>query len=259
MATDQTTDVAMPLELIATAASGTEAVVKRELAALGYTARIVTPGRLLFRGDEAAICRTNLWLRAGERVLIQLGSFPAADFGALFDGTAALPWEKWLPPNAEFPVDGRSHKSQLSSVPACQKIVKRAVVERLRKAHGVDLLPETGPRCAIEVSIREDIATLTLDSTGVGLHKRGYRRLVGEAQLRETLAATLVQLSFWRPAACWSTRFAARARFPSRPHSSAATLHRGCVASLPPRAGPHLTRDIGNRLAKKPAPRFGHR
>ncbi len=188
-----------PLELIATAAAGTEAIVKRELAALGYTARTVTPGRLLFHGDAVAICRTNLWLRVAERVLIRVGTFPATDFGQLFDGTAARAWEQWLPRDAEFPVDGRSHHSQLSSVPACQRIVKRAIVERLRTAHATEELPETGPRYSIEISLRDDVATLTLDTTGVGLHKRGYRPLVGEAQLRETLAAAMVQLSFWRP------------------------------------------------------------
>ena len=191
-------EAAQPLELLATAAAGTEAVVKRELAALGYEARGTTPGRLAFRGDLSAICRANLWLRAGERVLIQMGSFPATDFGALFDGTAAIEWERWLPPDAEFPVQGRSHQSQLSSVPACQRIVKRAIVKRLQESHHADTLPETGPRFAIEVSLRDDVATLTLDTTGVGLHKRGYRSLVGEAQIRETLAAVLVQLSFWR-------------------------------------------------------------
>jgi 23S rRNA (guanine2445-N2)-methyltransferase / 23S rRNA (guanine2069-N7)-methyltransferase len=189
----------MTLELIATAASGTEAVVKRELAGLGYEARTITPGRLLFTGDESAIARANLWLRAGERVLILMGSFPAIDFGLLFDGVAALPWEQWLPRDAEFPVQGRSHGSQLSSVPACQRIVKRAIVKRLQEAYHAEELPETGPLCSIEISLRDDLAMLTLDTTGVGLHKRGYRRLVGEAQLRETLAAVLVQLSFWRP------------------------------------------------------------
>jgi 23S rRNA (guanine2069-N7)-methyltransferase / 23S rRNA (guanine2445-N2)-methyltransferase len=132
-------------------------------------------------------------------VLLHVGSFPAADFGALFEGTAALPWEAWLPPDAEFPVDGRSHGSQLSSVPACQRIVKRAIAKRLQEAHGADHLPESGARYAIEVSLRDDVAMLTLDTTGVGLHKRGYRRLVAEAQLRETLAAAMVQLSYWRP------------------------------------------------------------
>ncbi len=187
------------MDLIATAAAGTEAVVKRELAALGYEARVVTPGRLLFQGDAAAICRTNLWLRTGERVLIQMATFPAADFDALFDGTAAVAWETWLPRDAEFPVNGRSHHSQLTSVPAIQRSVKKAIVERMRRAHHVENLPETGPRCAVEISIRDDVAALTLDTTGVGLHKRGYRRLVSEAQLRETLAAVLVQLSYWRP------------------------------------------------------------
>jgi 23S rRNA (guanine2445-N2)-methyltransferase / 23S rRNA (guanine2069-N7)-methyltransferase len=192
-------DQSLPYDLIATAASGTEAIVKRELAALGYTARTTTPGRLLFRGDAAAICRTNLWLRVAERILIRVGSFPAGDFDALFDGTMALPWEQWLPRDAEFPVRGRSYRSQLSSVPACQRSVKRAIVERLRKAHNAEILPETGALYSIEVGLRDDEATLTLDTTGVGLHKRGYRPLVGEAQLRETLAAALVQLSFWRP------------------------------------------------------------
>ena len=137
-------DESLPYELIATAASGTEAIVKRELVVLGYTARTTTPGRLLFRGDAAAICRTNLWLRVAERILIRVGSFPAADFDALFEGTMALPWELWLPRDAEFPVHGRSHRSQLSSVPACQRSVKRAIVERLLKAHGTETLPETG-------------------------------------------------------------------------------------------------------------------
>jgi 23S rRNA (guanine2445-N2)-methyltransferase / 23S rRNA (guanine2069-N7)-methyltransferase len=187
------------LELIATAASGTEAVVRRELAALGYEARTMSPGRLMFPADPLAIARANLWLRSGERLLVHVGSFPATDFGVLFDGTAALPWEAWLPASAEFPVSGRSNRSQLSSVPACQRIVKRAIVKRLQEAHHVEELPENGPRFAIEISLREDVATLTLDTTGIGLHKRGYRSLVAEAQLRETLAATLVQLSFWRP------------------------------------------------------------
>jgi 23S rRNA (guanine2445-N2)-methyltransferase / 23S rRNA (guanine2069-N7)-methyltransferase len=187
------------LELIATAAAGNEAIVKRELAALGYSARTMAPGRLAFAGDQAAVCRANLWLRAGERVLIHAGSFAAADFGQLFDGTAAIEWEAWLPRDAEFPVQGRSQRSQLSSVPACQRIVKRAIVKRLQEAYGAAELPESGPRFSIEITLRDDVATLTLDTTGVGLHKRGYRRLVGEAQLRETLAAVLVQLSFWRP------------------------------------------------------------
>ncbi len=254
--TSDAIDANSPLALIATAAAGTEAVVKRELVALGYTARTVTPGRLLFRGDASAVCRTNLWLRAGERVLIQIGTFPATDFGALFDGTAAFPWEQWLPRDAEFPVNGRSHHSLLSSVPACQKIVKKAIVERLRKAYQTETLPETGPRCAVEISLRDDVASLTLDTTGVGLHKRGYRRLVGEAQLRETLASVLVQLSYWRPGAYWLIHFAARGRFQSKPPSLAATSRLACAAILPRRIGRRSMQFCGSKHGRKQATSF---
>ncbi|HWB08674.1 MAG TPA: bifunctional 23S rRNA (guanine(2069)-N(7))-methyltransferase RlmK/23S rRNA (guanine(2445)-N(2))-methyltransferase RlmL [Pirellulales bacterium] len=187
------------LHLIATSAVGLEAVVSRELKGLGYEARIPQTGRIAFAGDESAVCRANLWLRAADRVLIEMGSFEAADFGQLFDRTFDLPWEQWIGRDAAFPVNGRSVKSQLSSVPACQRIVKKAIVEKLKRAHRTDSLPETGPQYTVEVALLDDRATLTLDSSGTGLHKRGYRRLAAEAQLKETLAAGLVMLSFWKP------------------------------------------------------------
>jgi len=187
------------MNLIATSTFGLEAVVARELEALGYSSRIVSGGRIAFAGDESAIFRANTWLRCADRVLIEMGSFEATDFGELFDRTFDLPWERWIAPDAAFPVTGRSVKSQLSSVPACQKICKKAVVERLRKAHGRETLPETGPPCVIEVALLGDLATLTLDTTGPGLNKRGYRAKVGKAPLKETLAAGMVQLSFWNP------------------------------------------------------------
>ena len=146
MNTGEPTGELPTLELIATVAAGTEAVVKRELAALGYDARTVTPGRLLFSGDADAICRTNLWLRLAECILIRIASFPASDFDALFDTTKSLAWEQWLPAGRRFPCPRvRSHHSQLSSVPACQRSVKRAIVERLRTAHRTHQLPETRP------------------------------------------------------------------------------------------------------------------
>jgi 23S rRNA (guanine2445-N2)-methyltransferase / 23S rRNA (guanine2069-N7)-methyltransferase len=187
------------LDLIATSAVGLEAVVARELKALGYESKTLQTGRILFRGDETALCRANLWLRAADRVLVRLGAFEAKDFGQLFDQTYALPWEAWLGADAAFPVNGRSVKSQLSSVPACQKIVKKAIVEKLKAKYGGAWLPETGPQYTVEVALLDDVATLTLDTSGAGLHKRGYRTLVGEAQLKETMAAALVMLSFWRP------------------------------------------------------------
>jgi len=187
------------LHLIATATFGLEAVVVRELEALGYAKELVENGRVHFRGDERALARANLWLRAADRVLLRLGRFEARDFGQLFDRTYALPWEEWIGPADAFPVNGRSQKSQLSSVPACQKIVKKAIVEKLRAAHRVRDLPERGAACTVEVALLDNVATLTLDATGPGLHKRGYRPLVGHAPLKETLAAGMVLLSFWRP------------------------------------------------------------
>ena len=153
----------------------------------------------MFHADEDAICRSNLWLRTAGRVYIRLGEFKAADFGELFDQTYALPWERWIPQNGAFPVSGRSIKSQLSSVPACQQIVKKAVVEKLRAAHRVTRLAETGANYPIEVSLLKDQATLLLDTSGHGLHRRGYRTFMGEAPLRETLATGLILLSYWNP------------------------------------------------------------
>ncbi|MEQ8846286.1 bifunctional 23S rRNA (guanine(2069)-N(7))-methyltransferase RlmK/23S rRNA (guanine(2445)-N(2))-methyltransferase RlmL [Botrimarina sp.] len=186
-------------DLIATAAFGVETLVRHELESLGYPARVASPGRVLFRGDEQAVREANLWLRYAERVLVRLATAPATDFGQLFDLARAAPWSDWIPADGQFPVRGRSHKSQLSSVPACQRIVKKAVVEQLREGHGASELPETTGDYAIEVALASDQATLYLDTTGEGLHKRGYRPVVGAAPLRETLAAAVVSFSHWRP------------------------------------------------------------
>jgi putative N6-adenine-specific DNA methylase len=187
------------LELIAACAMGLESLVARELKELGYTEQRVENGRVVFQGDELAICRANLWLRTADRILVRMGQFPATTFDELFEGTKALDWPDWIPEDAQFPVEGRSHKSQLSSVPACQGIVKKAVVESLKRTYGTEWFDETGPRHTIEVSLLNDIATITLDTTGPSLHKRGYRKLVTEAPLKETLAAALVLLSRWHP------------------------------------------------------------
>jgi len=187
------------IDLIAATAFGLEAVTARELKALGYEAKGNQPGRVGFRGELHAICRANLWLRSADRVLIRLGEFPAEDFGQLFDHTRDLPWEQWLPPDANFPVHGRSIRSQLASVPACQRIVKKAIASRMQDAHRARRLPETGPSYSIDLALRDNVASLCIDTTGKSLHKRGYRKLVGEAPLKETLAAAMVLLSFWKP------------------------------------------------------------
>ncbi len=186
-------------ELIATCGFGLETIVRHEIEALGYEARVAQSGRVLFHGDHSAIRESNLWLRTAERILIRMAKAETTDFGQLFDLARGTPWHEWITVEGEFPVRGRSHKSQLSSVPACQKIVKKAIVEQLREAHSSEELPETGPQFPIEVALLEDQASLLLDTTGIGLHKRGYRYFVGEAPLRETLAAAMINLSHWKP------------------------------------------------------------
>lgn len=187
------------LELIATMSAGLESITAQELRDLGYEDLIVENGRITFTGDEFDICRTNLWLRTADRILIKMGEFEALTFEDLFEGTKALPWPDWIPVNGEFPVQGRSHKSQLSSVPACQSIVKKAIAEKMKERYNVDWFPEDGSSYAIEVSLLKDRALLTLDTTGASLHKRGYRKLVTEAPLKETMAAAMIYLSRWNP------------------------------------------------------------
>lgn len=185
------------LDLIATAPMGLEAVVARELKDLGYNEIVVENGRVNFKGDLIDICRCNLWLRTSDRILIKMGEFKAVTFDELFEGTKALPWQDWIPVHGEFPVEGRSHKSQLSSVPACQGIVKKAIVEKLKESYRTEWFQENGPRYVIEIILLNDMALLTLDTTGPALHKRGYRKVATEAPLKETMAAALILLSRW--------------------------------------------------------------
>ena len=185
------------IELIATAAFGLESIVARELKNLGYDELKVENGRITFLTDELGICRTNLWLRSADRVLVKIGSFKARTFEELFQQTKALPWEEWLTEDANFPVQGKSIKSQLFSVSDCQAIVKKAIVERLKSVYGRNWFEETGPRYQVEAALLKDEVTLTIDTSGLGLHKRGYRELAGVAPLKETLAAAMIQLSRW--------------------------------------------------------------
>ncbi len=189
----------MSLSLVATSTFGLEAVVMRELAALGYESRSPRTGRIDFSGDAEALARANLWLRSADRVLLRLAEFETRDFDELFEGVRCLEWDQWIPADGAFPVSGRSLASRLESVPAVQRTVKKAVVEALQRGHAREDLPETGATFPVAVELFEDRATLYLDTSGEGLHKRGYRDLVGAAPLRETLAAALVELSFWKP------------------------------------------------------------
>ncbi|HSH25066.1 MAG TPA: class I SAM-dependent RNA methyltransferase, partial [Massilibacterium sp.] len=184
--------------LIATAAMGIESIVAREVRDLGFTDVTVENGKVIFKGDEQSICRANTWLRSANRIKLLVGQFKVTTFDELFEQTKALPWGDFIPENGEFPVIGKSVKSTLYSVPDCQAIVKKAVVESMKnKYKRSSWFEETGPLYRIEISILKDVATLTIDTTGDGLHKRGYRDLHNEAPLKETMAATLIQLTTW--------------------------------------------------------------
>ena len=185
------------VELIATTAFGLEAIVEREVQKLGYTDTKVEDGRVRFKGDLTAICKANLWLRSAERVQLVIGEFHCPDFEQLFERTKEMPWEEWLTVDALFPVYAKSVKSMLTATPSVQRAVKKAIVERLKTKHNRVWFDEEGPEYAIEISLLNDRALLTIDTSGEGLHKRGYRQLTTEAPLKETLAAAMIQLSYW--------------------------------------------------------------
>lgn len=188
----------MKLELIATATFGLEAVVKREIQNLGYKLIKTEDGKVTYLGDERAIVKSNLWLRSADRVLLKMAEFKAEEFEELFQQTKALPWEQLIPIDGKFTVTGTSVKSKLHSVPACQSIVKKAIVEKLKEFYSVDVFEESGAEYTVKVTILKDRVTLTVDTSGVGLHKRGYRQSDVAAPIKETLAAAMVQLSFWK-------------------------------------------------------------
>ena len=186
--------------LIATAAAGIEALVGKELRNLGIDCQVEN-GRARFKGNLETIATANLWLRTADRVKIIVGEFDAFTFDELFEKVKAIAWEDYLPMDAEFPVAGRSIKSNLYSVPDCQSITKKAIVERLREVYHRPArvpLPETGALFQLEVALLKDHVVLTLDTTGPSLFKRGYRLEKGGAPLKENMAAALVMLTNWR-------------------------------------------------------------
>ncbi|MCL1884700.1 MAG: class I SAM-dependent RNA methyltransferase [Defluviitaleaceae bacterium] len=190
--------------LIATAAFGLEAVVKREVDALGFSQIKCLDGKVEFSPAEGqtlyeAIARANLWLRSADRVLLKIGEFTATTFDDLFEQTKSLPWEEWITQDGKFTVTGKSVRSGLFSVPDVQSIVKKAVVDKLRKKYKTEWFKETGAEYTIQVALLKDIATLTIDTTGAGngLHKRGYRARATRAPMKETMAAALIELTHY--------------------------------------------------------------
>ena len=186
------------LELIATSTFGLESVVRREIEHLGYKVTQSEDAKITYMTDERGIVRSNLWLRCADRVLLKMGEFMAETSEELFQQTKALPWEQWIPEDGKFTVTCTTVKSKLRSEPACQKTVKKAIVERMSECYMRDRFPETGADYTVKVTLLKDRATLTIDTSGSGLHLRGYRKNAVKAPIKETLAAALIQLSFWK-------------------------------------------------------------
>lgn len=189
----------MKFNLMATCAAGIEALVGKELRDLGYDVQVEN-GRARFQGTPVDIIKTNLWLRTADKIKIVIDEFDATTFDDLFEQTTAIAWDKFLPMDAAFPVEGRSKNSKLHSVPDSQAIVKKAIVNELSNAyHRHTRLPETGASFPLEVTINKDHVMLLLNTTGASLFKRGYRVEKGEAPLKENMAAALVMLTNWYP------------------------------------------------------------
>lgn len=234
-------------ELVATTLLGIESITARELEDLGIEVIKVEDGRVTFDGDEITICQANIWLRTAERVLIKLGEFNAESFEELFQGTKSLSWNQWLLSNAAFPVKAYSLKSKLQSVPDCQAIVKKAIVEKLKESYKVDWFEENGPTYRIHLSILKDKATLMIDTSGEGLHKRGYREISKEAPLKETLAAALIYISRWRPNKPFVDTFCGSGTIPIEAAMIGANIAPGLKRKFISETWPQITDELWNQ------------
>ena len=220
-------------ELMAPCHFGMEAVLKREILDLGYEIAQVEDGRVTFLGDAEAVCRANIFLRTTERILIKAGSFRAASFEELFQGTKAIAWENYIPLDGRFWVKkAGSVKSKLFSPTDIQSVMKKAMVERMKMAYGRDVIPETGNSYPLRVFLYKDQVTVGLDTTGESLHKRGYRRLTSKAPIEETLAAALIMLTPWKKDRILVDPFCGSGTFPIEAAMMAANMAPGMNRSF---------------------------
>lgn len=216
------------IELIAPCHFGLEAVLKREIRDLGYEISSVEDGRVTFIGDYEDICRANVFLRSAERILLKAGTFKAETFDELFEKTKALPWEKFIPENGKFWVTkAASVKSKLFSPSDIQSIMKKAIVERLKEKYHVEWFEEDGASYPIRVFLMKDVVTLGIDTSGISLHKRGYRLMTSKAPITETLAAALIMLTPWRKERILVDPFCGSGTFPIEAAMMAANIAPG--------------------------------
>lgn len=233
------------MELIAPCHFGLEAVLKREVLDLGYEIASVDDGRVSFWGDAQAICDANIFLRTAERVLLKVGDFKAETFEELFDKTRALPWERYIPKNGKFWVTkAASVKSKLFSPSDIQSIMKKAMVERLKEYYGLEWFPEDGASYPIRVFLMKDVVTIGIDTSGVSLHKRGYRQMKVKAPITETLAAALIMLTPWKKERILVDPFCGSGTFPIEAAMMAANMAPGMNRSF-------LAEEWDNLIPKK--------
>lgn len=233
------------MELIAPCHFGLESVLKREVLDLGYEIASVDDGRVSFWGDAQAICDANIFLRTAERVLLKVGAFKAETFEELFDKTRALPWERYIPKNGKFWVTkAASVKSKLFSPSDIQSIMKKAMVERLKEYYGLEWFPEDGASYPIRVFLMKDVVTIGIDTSGVSLHKRGYRQMKVKAPITETLAAALIMLTPWKKERILVDPFCGSGTFPIEAAMMAANMAPGLNRSF-------LAEEWDNLIPKK--------
>lgn len=228
-------------ELIAPCHFGMEAVLKKEIIDLGYDVSEVADGRITFIGDEETLCRANVFLRTAERVLIKIGRFTAETYEELFQGTKALPWEEYIPRNGKFWVTkAASVKSKLFSPSDIQRIMKKAMVERMKEHYGLEHFPEDGEVFPVRVFLLKDEVTVGLDTTGESLHKRGYRRLTAKAPIAENLAAAMILLTPWHGDRILVDPFCGSGTIPIEAAMMAANMAPGMKRSFTAQAWPHV-------------------
>lgn len=216
------------IEIVAPCHFGLEAVLKKEIIDLGYNITQVEDGRVTFEGDEEAVCRANVFLRTAERVMIKVGKFKAYTFDELFEGTKALEWENYIPVNGKFWVTKASSvKSKLFSTSDIQRIVKKAVVDRLKDKYSTEWFSEDGNEYPLRVFIKKDEVEIALDTSGESLHKRGYRKLASKAPISETLAAALIMLTPWNKDRILLDPFCGSGTFPIEAAMMAANIAPG--------------------------------
>lgn len=241
----------MEYTLVATTTFGLEAVCRRELEALDIKVIKTDNGKVTFKGDERTIVKANLWLRTADRVYINIKEFKAYTFDDIFDTLKAIPWHRYISMKGKFVVNGKSVKSKITSVPAIQRTAKKAVVESLKQYYKLSYLEESAEEYPLLINIQKDQGSILLDTTGIGLHKRGYRVQTVEAPMKETLAASLILLSYWNKDRVLYDVFCGSGTIPIEAAMIGRNIAPGLARDFTSKHWPWISRDIWKEETRK--------